>query len=1049
MKRDTLITSTVKQLDEARTEYIEAQLKAESGLMGTFRKTGLKSIEKDKGLEYLIKAKNNYYSILDRYRKLMINDFKRSNRRIIQNDIKLLARITIFDEVRRLKEEKEKKLRGQGFKGILRTQLQEWREISPNFKMLMGLVLTSLAVILNFIAAEIFWFQAPLLAWGLIVFFEGAQQKLTSQKAIKEGKNRLAIYESANKKLVRVKNDLAINFAKIHKEFEADIWKIRVFEKNTEYRRYLVAGTAGVLVGSVYLIPYGVKAIVYTSVAAIVGRATWFMLPYGAIREGLADVFHGAPIPEAMAADEIDKDKDLDDKDLDGDEDQIGEESGLTGIGSRASVADPTQIKAIINNDLNDSAIASVNTDKNPKNIFGIATAKAAGTDKHEIFAQAQTTAKGIIAHYNEGEELSDSEMKKLYGALDTQYHYLTDNPQLDDETRITLLKGALGNNGLKGDAKLIENIEQHFNIGDLNWDSKYPAIPDIYFNDMVDGHHTSFLNILESMQKEDADGTLTQEKLENYKGILKMDYDNLKLYSSNENDILSDASKNNIGEIFYKYNKLEENDFDLDVVKEFPENYSPNANPADKSFAYKTDEVLDDKPTDTTDQDTDNENDQDDNKGFGYEVNFAQIDPSEIAPDFMPILYGEEGYNHTEDFVAARVPTIDEYNASIALMDAVYKGERLPLSPEENQRINDLSAKFAHTNGIMVFPESLFPYFKDIPVNLDGGFEYIRTLPLEDKQTWFSVNGDREDVQEHLAKNNLTEESFIAGKPTINEQYPFVKRFPYAADVGKGVFTKEAMARITSSESIANAEKYGNLTPIEAHQEAMRQNGVFKHHKAMDVSSDWTNKVPKPIPTADPNNVIPNMVGDEGSVVDDKMQNKKVALNVTEAQAERLNVNASDKGTQWHPTATTAAEKNALTMSDSSPRPLTEAQKMALHQHHLENLEPEEQVQDNLQNQVIPGTVSTLTTTPATLDLGVDNDVASENAVEKPVVGDEASKKIDSFKQALNNPVPAPVPSQWGWAGPPKGSEKLETKLTDPVTTEPIVEQPIGQDNP
>jgi len=180
----------------------------------------------------------------------------------------------------------------------------------------MGLVLTSLAVILNFIAAEIFWFQAPLLAWGLIVFFEGAQQKLTSQKAIKEGKNRLAIYDSANKKLARVKNDLAINFAKIHKELENDIWKIRVFEKNTEYRRYLVAGTAGILVGSVYLIPYGVKVIVYTSVAAIVGRATWFMLPYASIREGLADVFHGAPIPEAMAADEIDED-------LDGDEGEV------------------------------------------------------------------------------------------------------------------------------------------------------------------------------------------------------------------------------------------------------------------------------------------------------------------------------------------------------------------------------------------------------------------------------------------------------------------------------------------------------------------------------------------------------------------------------------------------------------------------------------------------------------------------------------------------------------------------------------------------------
>ncbi|MEA3273003.1 MAG: hypothetical protein U9Q72_00165, partial [Patescibacteria group bacterium] len=34
----------------------------------------------------------------------------------------------------------------------------------------------------------------------------------------------------------------------------------------------------------------------------VVGRATWFILPYDAIKEGFASMFHGAPIPEAMAS---------------------------------------------------------------------------------------------------------------------------------------------------------------------------------------------------------------------------------------------------------------------------------------------------------------------------------------------------------------------------------------------------------------------------------------------------------------------------------------------------------------------------------------------------------------------------------------------------------------------------------------------------------------------------------------------------------------------------------------------------------------------------
>jgi len=366
MKRDLLIESTINKLREARSKYIDSQLKAESGFKGSLRKTGLKSLDK---LEYLTKARNSYYRLLDKYRRLMIDDFRRAKRRIIKNDIKLLAQLTIFDEIEKLKKEKEKKLRGQGLKGIIRTQLQEWRETSPNLKMLMGLGLMVIAIAIKFLSSEIFWFQASILGWGLIIFLEGAQQKLTSQKAIKEGMNRLAIYKKANKKLTKLRGDLASSLAKIHSELETDIQKIRIFEKKTEYRRYLVAGVGGALIGSIYLVPFGIKAFIYTSVAAIVGRATWFMLPYEAIREGLADVFHQAPIPEAMAAGKIDADAD----------ENYGEEMEEVSASelpiSRASSGDSTVIKAVLDNDVNDSSMNNIDTGKTSKNIFGISTA--------------------------------------------------------------------------------------------------------------------------------------------------------------------------------------------------------------------------------------------------------------------------------------------------------------------------------------------------------------------------------------------------------------------------------------------------------------------------------------------------------------------------------------------------------------------------------------------------------------------------------------------------------------------------------------------------
>jgi len=50
-----------KELSRARTKYVDAQIKAESGFKGALIKTGLKSLEKSKGLDYLFQARDVYY----------------------------------------------------------------------------------------------------------------------------------------------------------------------------------------------------------------------------------------------------------------------------------------------------------------------------------------------------------------------------------------------------------------------------------------------------------------------------------------------------------------------------------------------------------------------------------------------------------------------------------------------------------------------------------------------------------------------------------------------------------------------------------------------------------------------------------------------------------------------------------------------------------------------------------------------------------------------------------------------------------------------------
>ncbi|MEA3273070.1 MAG: hypothetical protein U9Q72_00520, partial [Patescibacteria group bacterium] len=417
MKRNTRITATTKKLDRARTKYINAQIKAESGFSGTLIKLGFRSIKEDKGLGYLLEAQKNYYAILNQYRKLVVGEFRKNNRKIISNDIKMVAKLTIFDEVRKVRKEKEEKLRRKGLKGIIRTQLQEWRQISTGFKMGMGLMLSIMAVILSFVSAvEIHWLQVPLLGWGIIIFLEGAQQKMSRSKAAKKGMNRPVAYKRAERRLSRIKSNLVENLAKIHMELEANIWQIRVFEKKTEYRRYIIAGIGGGLIGSIYLMPYGVTAVVVNSTVTVLSRGIWFLLPYGAIRGGLSSLFSKSAPQVAAAAEAVKMEQAEVQKDV-----NAGEGLETVAADTRASTADPAYVKAMQGSNLNKSLIADVGAVESAKNKFGIATAKAASLSESDLNGIIDQMKDNPVSLFYSG-PMSIDERKVYIGNQDADY---------------------------------------------------------------------------------------------------------------------------------------------------------------------------------------------------------------------------------------------------------------------------------------------------------------------------------------------------------------------------------------------------------------------------------------------------------------------------------------------------------------------------------------------------------------------------------------------------------------------------------------------------
>ena len=288
-------------LETTRLEYITAQIDYESGMKGLLRKMGFLKDENDILKNHLEATRESYHIALHQSRDALSKSLAKGRKKLEKNKLMALAQSTIFDEVTRFREDKEMLLRSRGIKGVLRTQLEDWRETSPNFKIWLGLFLVFLTLIMEFIE---FWdlnrIQMIVLAWGIMMFIEGAMQKIYRRKSVRNGKNRINAYQSAKKlldiRIEKTKSFLA-EMVTIHRKLEDDIADIREYEKRFEVKRYFFAFTIGALLGSVFLLPIGVKTVIASTASSIGTRLLWFILPSSALASagGLGGIFGSGP----------------------------------------------------------------------------------------------------------------------------------------------------------------------------------------------------------------------------------------------------------------------------------------------------------------------------------------------------------------------------------------------------------------------------------------------------------------------------------------------------------------------------------------------------------------------------------------------------------------------------------------------------------------------------------------------------------------------------------------------------------------------------------
>lgn len=288
MDKTSEINDLLTELRCARTGYIEAQIGVESGYRGLFRKMGMvEDSENEEEVSYLHTARKIYYEGLDSYRKFLLE-----NNIVDEKFILELTKETVFDEMAQLRNEKEVKIRINGVRGLLRTQIEDWREIPPAFKMSIGafFAISSIALGLAGIVSLI-WLKGALLGLGAILFIEGFSQRSHQKKASAQGMNRATAFKKATASVTGMLKNKTGNYLQdimtVQTALEDDISAIRKYEKKSEVKRYALSFSLGMVAGFVYLIPTtfvsGVVTLVQTAGMIAFSRIVWMAMPQGAM----------------------------------------------------------------------------------------------------------------------------------------------------------------------------------------------------------------------------------------------------------------------------------------------------------------------------------------------------------------------------------------------------------------------------------------------------------------------------------------------------------------------------------------------------------------------------------------------------------------------------------------------------------------------------------------------------------------------------------------------------------------------------------------------
>lgn len=281
------LSAAVKHLKRRRQELIEAEIKVERGFMGRLRRLGFPWVKVREAIPAYAKHHELYIEALDEFRRAFIAKKEEDTRMLFSAKIPTIYMATVMDEIERVKMEKEILLRQQGIRGVVREKADEYRELAPTLKMSFGIFFLLLgAVFFIFsIATDYVPLQFVFISFGLMLFLEGLQQDVSIWEAVNLGLTRGQIYRAAERRISAEEPEAVANQLKqIHLDLETQIWRIRQFEKRSEYSRYLIASLGGALIGFFLAYLQG-PILAFDSLAlAILSRFFWFILPFGIIQ---------------------------------------------------------------------------------------------------------------------------------------------------------------------------------------------------------------------------------------------------------------------------------------------------------------------------------------------------------------------------------------------------------------------------------------------------------------------------------------------------------------------------------------------------------------------------------------------------------------------------------------------------------------------------------------------------------------------------------------------------------------------------------------------